>query len=78
MPEEILHVTYASNDSYEVAVEKHIGKILAIHQEAISKNQVSVKRSKEYFDRKFVKKTKPHKFVVGDIVLRNIKKNERY
>ena len=42
MPEEIPHVTYASNDSYEVAVEKHIEKMLAIHQEAIRKNQVSV------------------------------------
>ena len=32
MPEEILHVTYASNDNYKVAMEKHIGKMLAIHQ----------------------------------------------
>ena len=44
MPEKILHVTYASNDSYEVAVEKHIGKMLAIHWEAIKKKQVSVQR----------------------------------
>ena len=54
MPEEILHVTYASNDSYEVAVEKHIRNMLAIHQEAINKNQVSIQRSKKYFDRKFI------------------------
>ena len=47
MPEEILHVTYASNYIYEVAVEKHIIKMLAIHQEAIKKNQVSIQRSKE-------------------------------
>ena len=31
MPEKIPHVTYASNDSYEEAKEKHIGKMLAIH-----------------------------------------------
>ena len=37
MPEEIPHITYVPNDSYEVAVEKHIGKMLAIHQEAIRK-----------------------------------------
>ena len=29
---------------------------------------------KEYFDRKFVKKTQPQNFVGGDIVLMNIKK----
>ena len=32
MPEEIPHVNYVSIDSYEVAVEKHIGKMLAIHR----------------------------------------------
>ena len=63
MPREIPHVTYASNDSYEAAVEKHIGKMLAIHQEATKKNQVSIQRSIKYFDRKFVKKTQPHNFV---------------
>ena len=35
---------------------------------------MSVKRSKVYFDRKFVKKKKPHDFVVEDMVLMNIKK----
>ena len=74
MPEEIPHVTYASNICYEVAVEKHIEKMLAIHQEALKKNQISVQRSKEYFDRKFVKKSQPHNFVVGDMVLMNVKK----
>ena len=74
MPEEIPHVTYASNISYEIAVEKHIEKMLAIHQEALKKNQMSVQRSKEYFDRNFVKKSQPHNFVVGDIVLINVKK----
>ena len=33
-----------------------------------------MQRSKEYFDRKFVKKSQPHNFVVGDIVLMNVKK----
>ena len=33
-----------------------------------------MQRSKEYFDRKFVKKSQPHNFVVGDIVLINVKK----
>ena len=46
MPEEILHVTYVLSDSYEVAVEKHIGKMLAIHQEAIKKNQMSYRSQK--------------------------------
>ena len=70
-------MTYASNISYEVAVEKHIEKMLAIHQEALKKNQMSVQRSKEYFDRKFVKKSQPHNFVVGDIVLMNVKRGLR-
>ena len=74
MPEEIPHVTYAPNISYIVALEKHIEKMLANHQEAIKKNQMSVQRSKEYLDRKFVKKSQPHNFVVGDIVLMNVKK----
>ena len=49
MPEELLHTTYASNDRYELDVEKHIKKMLAIHQEAIKKNQVSVQRLKRVF-----------------------------
>ena len=44
MTEKIPHVTYTSNDSYEVAVERHIGKMLAIHQEAVKKNRESVQR----------------------------------
>ena len=48
--------------------------MLAIYQEALNKNQMSVQRSKEYFDRKFAKKSQPHSFVVGDIVLMNFKK----
>ena len=67
-------MTYASNISYIIAIEKHIEKMLAIHQEALKKYQMSVQRSKEYFDRKFVKKSQPHNFGVGDIVLMNVKK----
>ena len=77
MPEEIPHVTYASNISYEVAIEKHIEKMLAIHQETLKKNQISVQESKEYFDRKFVKKSQLHNFVIGNIVLMNVKKELR-
>ena len=56
MPEEIPHVTYASNISYEIAVEKHIEKMLAIHQEALKKNQMSVQRSKEYLTESLLRK----------------------
>ena len=51
--------------------------MLAINEKAKEKNQETVRRSKEYFDRKYVKKAFPHKFVVGDIVLMNIKKRIR-
>ena len=47
---------------FEVAVETYIRKVLAIHQEAIMKNQVSVQRSKEYFDRKYVKRSQLYNF----------------
>ena len=30
--------------------------------------------SKEYFDKKFVKKRQTHNFIVGDIVMMNVKK----
>ena len=49
---------------------KNVGYSLVSGKE----NQVSVQRSKEYFDRKFVKKRQPHNLVVGDIVLLNVKK----
>ena len=55
MPEERPHGTYSLHENYEVALERHIGKRLAIHQEAIKRNQVSVQRSKEYFNRKYNK-----------------------
>ena len=59
MPEEIPYMTYLSNEDYETAVGKHIGRMLAINEKAREKNQESVQRSKEYFDRKYVKKTSP-------------------
>ena len=77
MPEEIPHMTYLSNEDYETAVGKHIRRMLAINEKAKEKNQESVRRSKEYFDRKYVKEVSPHNFVVGNIVLLNIKKRIR-
>ena len=77
MHEEIPQMTYLLNEDYKTAVGKHIGKMLAFNKKAKEKNQESVRRSKEYFDRKYVKKTSPHNFVVGDIVLMNIKKRIR-
>ena len=38
MPEEIPHMTYLSNENYETAVGKHIGRVLAINEEAKEKN----------------------------------------
>ena len=38
------------------------------------RNSVAIQRSKEYFDRRYVKKTAIYTFVVGDVVLMNIKK----
>ena len=46
MPEEIPHMTYLSNEDYETAVGKHIGRMLAINEKAREKNQESVQRSK--------------------------------
>ena len=77
MPEEIPHMTYLSNEDYETAVGKHIGRMLAINEKAKEKNQERVRRSKEYFNRNCVKKASPHNYVVGDIVLMNIKKRSR-
>ena len=70
-------MTYLSNEDYKTAVGKHIGRMLAINEKAKEKNQESVRRSKEYLDRKYVKKASPHNFVVGDIVLMNLKKRIR-
>ena len=68
-------MTYSSNDSYEVAVERHIGNMLAIWQEAIKKNQASVQRLKVCNDKKYAKKSQPYNFVVGDIVLWKLKED---
>ena len=62
MPEEIPHMTYLSNEDYKTAVEKHIRRMLAINEKAKEKNQESVRRSKEYFNRKYVKKASSHNF----------------
>lgn len=48
--------------------------MLAIQQEAIKKNQESVRILKDYFDRKYARKSQPHNFIVGNIVFMNIKK----
>ena len=77
MPEEIPHMTYLTNEDYKTAVGKHIKRMLAINDKAKEKKQESVRRSKEYFNREYVKKTSPHDFLVGDIVLMNIKKRIR-
>ena len=74
IPEEVPHMTYLSNKDYKTAVGNHYGRMLAINKKAKEKNQESARKSKEYFDRKYVKKTSPHNFVVRDIVLMIIKK----
>ena len=74
LPEEIEHTTYGSDSDYEKAVERHIGRMLEIQELASQRNSGAIQRSKEYFDRKYVKKTTPYTFVVGDVVLMNIKK----
>ena len=74
LPEEIEHTTYGSDSNYEKAVERHIGRMLEIQELASQKNSGAIQRSKEYFDRKYVKKATPYTFVIGDVVLMNIKK----
>ena len=54
-PEEIPHMTYLSNENCKKTVENHIGRMLAINKKAKKKNQESARKSKEYFDRKYVK-----------------------
>ena len=56
LPDEIPHVTYLSNENYKTAVENYIGRVLAINKKAKEKNQGSARKSKKYFDRKYVKK----------------------
>ena len=59
MPEEIPHMTYLSNEDYETAEGKHIGRMLAINEKAKEKNQESVRRSKEYFNRNMSRRLPP-------------------
>ena len=74
MPEEIPHMTYLSNKDYKTAVGNHIGRILSINKKAKEKNQESARKFYRFSKEKFVKKASIHNFVVGDIVLINIKK----
>ena len=74
LPEEIEHTRYDSDVDYEKAVLGHIEKMLGIQERALEKNAASIERSREYFNRKYVKKTVPYSFVVGDVVLMNVKR----
>ena len=74
MPKEIDHTVYASNSNYEKAVAGHIAKILNLQEMASKCNEEKIWMSREYFDRKYVKKLGVHSFAVGDVVLMNIKK----
>ena len=73
LPEEIEHTRYGSDVDYEKAVLGHIEKMLGIQEQALEKNAASIERSWEYFNCKYVKKTVPYSFVVGDVVLMNVK-----
>ena len=55
-------------------MERHIGQMLKIQKLASQKNLGAIQQSKEYFDRRHVKKAAPYTFVVGGVVLMNIKK----
>ena len=72
LPKEIEHTTYGSDSDYEKAVAGHISKMISLQELAGSRNSRAVQQSKEYFDRKYVKKSIPYMFVVGDVVLMNI------
>ena len=56
MPEEIDHNVYASNSNYEKAVAGHIEIFLNLQDMASKCNEEKIKKSREYFDRKYVKK----------------------
>ena len=73
MPEEIEHITYASNLDYEKEVAGHIAKVLDLQDKPSKNNEDKIQKSQEYFDRKYVKKLGVHLFAVGNIVLMNIK-----
>ena len=57
LPEEIEHTMYGSDTDYKNAVERHIGQMLQIQELASWRNSVAIQRSKEFFDRRYVKKT---------------------
>ena len=65
---------YGSDSDYKKAVESNIGQMLKIQELASQKNSGAIQQSKEYFDRRYVKKAALYTFVVGDVVLMNIKK----
>ena len=65
---------YGSDSDYKKAVKHHIGQMLNIQELASQKNSGATQRSKEYFNRRYVKKAAPYTFIVGDVVLMNIKK----
>ena len=47
--------------------------MISLQELAGSRNSRAVQQTKEYFDQKYVKKRIPYMFVVGDVVLMNIK-----
>ena len=65
---------YASKSTYEKAVAGHIAKILNFQDMASKCHEEKIQKSREYFDRKYVKKLGVHLFAVGNVVLMNIKK----
>ena len=75
LQEEIEHTMYGSDSDYEKAVERHIGQMLKIQELASQRNSGAIQQSKEYFDRRYVKKATLYTFVVGDVALMNIKKH---
>ena len=77
--EQMPYISYASISSYKVALGNHFRNMIYLNQEAQVWNQQQVVRSKEYFKKMFAKKSRPHMFVEGYIVLMSIiKKNKGY
>ena len=71
--EEIEHTRYGSDVDYEKAVAGHIEKMLVIQERALEKNAALFEKSWKFFNCKYVKKTVPYLFFVGDAVLMNVK-----
>ena len=55
LPEEIEHTMVGSDLDYEKAVERHIGQMLQTQELASQSNLSAIQKSKEYFDRNFVR-----------------------